>query len=392
MHARCQAYFILIGLCALVLASCTARTAVPTSTTLGGPPVKPPLATLSPQTTSQPVSTTALPAPLYFIAIDDGQVYRLERDGQTTRQLTAEASPVLSFDPAPNGTDLIYLIGDAEQRTVVLLSQGKRLELLYGAIERPIFDPSGEQILVRIADPEPGLIIGQDSAPPGIYAQQISGGRPSLVLADRPKPGAATGTSETFTPFDFSPTGNMLLLVRDAPDGLDQLGLYDPALGDVLRLPCCAYAWSPDRATLYVGGSSEASPSQSVIVRLPAAGGAPIPLAGSYASVDALYAEASGSLLGFIAPLDSPLGSEIIVDMQRISPDGATTRLRDKTYPLYNAAWATDGSGAVISLYVAGGADQPFALESLRWLPTNPAAPEIELAGRGDRLRFGKGP
>jgi hypothetical protein len=353
------------------------------------------VATPSPSTASvDPVGEGAspdgmtLPAPLYFVAFADGQVWRLERDGQTLTQITFEASPIIAYDLAPNGSDLVYLFQGDGQQVVAIIEGGERREMLYGDLAHPLFGPDGQQIYVRINDPEPGLIIGQETAPAGIYTQFITGGRPSLVLADRP---AADSTNiATVSPLTFTPAGNLLLLVTDMPSYNQAIGIFDPALGDMLRLPCCSFAFSADGTMLYTAGASAETPGTAQFVSVNAAGGAPMPLPPRFSTVGPFVITTEGSILAFTVPADEVQGQDPLMDLQRINVDGTVAPLRNSTYPLYNGVWSADGSGAVVALYQQGGAADPLTLEPLRWVPADPAAPEIELAGRGTQLQFGK--
>jgi hypothetical protein len=329
-----------------------------------------------------------LPAPLYFVAFADGQIWRMERDGQTLTQITFEASPILAYDLAPNGSDLVYLFQGDDQQVMAMIAGGERQEMLYGDLAYPLFGPDGEQIYVRINNPEPGLIIGQETAPAGIYSQFITGGRPSLVLADRL---AADGTNvATVSPLTFTPTAALLLLVTDMPSYKQAIGIFDPALGDILRLPCCSFAFSGDNTMLYTAGALAEDPGMAQFVRVNASGGAPTVLPARFFSVGPFEVTADDSILAFTVPLDHIEGQDPLMDLQRIGADGTVTPLRNTTYPLYTAVWALDGSGAVVAIYQQSGAADPLMLEPLRWVPADPAAAEVPLAGKGSQLRFGK--
>jgi hypothetical protein len=292
----------------------------------------------------------------------------------------------MAYDLAPKTNDILYLVKRDTEQVLVLLANGERQEMLYGQFENPLFDPTGEQFYVRISDPEPGLIIGQESAPAGIYTQFRTGGRPSLVLADRP---TATLTT-TVRPLAFTPAGILLLSVIDEPTYEQAIGIFDPALGDIQRLPCCAFAFSQDNTLLYTAGTTDYASGTAQIVRVAAGGGSPTSLPPQFFSIGPIVATANGDLLAFTVPTDHIAGQDPIMDLQRISAEGSVTPLRNDTYALYAAAWAADASGAVVSLYRQNGAADPLDLEPLRWLPADPAAAEVPLAGKGTQLRFAK--
>ena len=61
--------------------------------------------------TPQPQANFQLPAPVYLLR--EGQIWRLERDGTTQRQITHEPAPVNSFDVSPADDVLVYVSGNA---------------------------------------------------------------------------------------------------------------------------------------------------------------------------------------------------------------------------------------------------------------------------------------
>ena len=50
-----------------------------------------------------------LPAPLLFINAEDGQIWRVERDGRTLSPVTDEPAPITDFDVSPKDGALIYV-------------------------------------------------------------------------------------------------------------------------------------------------------------------------------------------------------------------------------------------------------------------------------------------
>ncbi|MEP7188819.1 MAG: hypothetical protein ABI901_06500, partial [Roseiflexaceae bacterium] len=72
------------------IATVTAPTSAPVPTATAPAP------TSAPQPTAQPTAAALLPAPVYLL--DNGQIWRMERDGQTRRQLTFESSDIYDFD------------------------------------------------------------------------------------------------------------------------------------------------------------------------------------------------------------------------------------------------------------------------------------------------------
>jgi len=131
----------------------TFTTVVPT---LEAAPSSAPPATNAPAPTVAPQPTAAaptalLPAPVYLL--DDGQIWRMERDGQTRRQLTFESSDILDFTIGATDNALAYVIGTGAASTLVLLDASGRTELMRGSVWGPQISPSGEQIAFERDEP-----------------------------------------------------------------------------------------------------------------------------------------------------------------------------------------------------------------------------------------------
>src|SRR3954471_2801228 len=164
-----------------------APTAVPQPTATV--PTVAPAPTTAPAPASTPEPTTApaalLPAPVYLL--DDGQIWRMERDGQTRRQLTFEASDIYDFDVGASDNALAYAVGDGEERTIVLLDRSGRTELIRGPVWGPQLAPSGEQIAIQIEERADGLpseyLQGFDN---GVWLLDRAGGQPQLLQASEP--------------------------------------------------------------------------------------------------------------------------------------------------------------------------------------------------------------
>ncbi|MEI7646371.1 MAG: hypothetical protein WCJ55_19030 [Chloroflexales bacterium] len=69
------------------------------------------------------------------------------------------------------------MTGDERRRTLVILDGGGRRELFVGEVSAPRISPDGQTLVARIDNPAPGLIVGQDTAPAGVWAFPIGGSR-----------------------------------------------------------------------------------------------------------------------------------------------------------------------------------------------------------------------
>src|SRR4051812_9088021 len=113
--------------------SAALTTAAPT---IEAPPTHAPQPPAAPQPTAAPAPTgVLLPAPVYLL--DGGQIWRMEHDGQTRRQITFESTDIFDFDIGATDNALAYVIGEAPERTIVLLDRSGRTELMRGPVWGP---------------------------------------------------------------------------------------------------------------------------------------------------------------------------------------------------------------------------------------------------------------
>lgn len=346
---------------------------------LGSPTVVTPVA---PTTPPAPSSTTmptraivaptpvepagAIPAPAYFIAADVGQVVRIEPDGRTLTQVTFEPITVVEFDVAATGA-LVFSTGEltANQRTLVAVDGSGRRELLTGAISAPRVAPDGQRVVFRLDDPPPGLIIGQESAPPGVWSAPLTGGRPSLVIADVPVDDVydAANPAWSYYPVAFSPDGSRLALYafdRDGP-GVPggELVLLGPGPEQVVRgFSCCEEErWSKDGSALHMGGGGPGPDVRYGLYRIDAATGAesavieaapdgPVPLVRAPRQFD------DGAIYAFVelAPAASfSWEYPFRPTLTRVAPDGSMTPLSPPLAAPSEVLWRDNPLGALLT-------------------------------------------
>lgn len=362
-------------------------TALPADTPTPAAPTADPLPT--PDPTPPAAAGPPLPAPLYYL--DGGQIWRLERDGLNRRQISFEATPIEAFEIAAQTDTLVYVIEDAGESVLVALDAGGRSELFFGAVSQPQISPDGAEILFRLDEATPGLIIGQDSAPTGVWITWRTGGRPGLVRADDPQPANLTPDQEVYvyTPTAWSPDGERLLIsgfnlaLAGFPGG-KAVALNRADQREVAFASCCEREeWSVDGAAITVAGGGPGPDVRYGLWRIDPATGAETALFPDQAATVPLVTAAQqlgdGNIYAFVE-----MGANITFDypfqpaMYRIAPDGALTQLRPETFTVQEALWADDASGAVI----ASGA----AL--LGWVPTD-GGPALDLPAAGSNLRWG---
>ncbi|NJM05692.1 peptidoglycan-binding protein [Candidatus Gracilibacteria bacterium] len=338
-----------------------------------------------------------LPAPLYFLDARDGQIWLLAADGDSKRQITFERLPIRDFAAA--GTTLVYVLEDTATKIVVLLGPGGRRELFSGPAAAPRIAPDASEVFYRVDEAVDGLIVGQDSAPTGIYRQGSNGGRPGLLHADE--------GDRHFSPLVLAPDGTRLLaLAIDNNVQIRQLaviGLGNPTQSTLLdQLLCCDASWSSDSAQIVIGSSAVSTAAGEIIygglwvidavngvattVIEPFVGSEAAP-ADAYLQFSAPYLFEDGSIAVFSAPGDYPLGSDLLQTLDRFTAGGERIVAGAEVFPLLSALWAPDGRGGVIVRYVPAGAAAPLEFQPLLWL-SDDGARQVELDGSGSALAW----
>ena len=349
----------------------TATPSVEQSTT--APTIFPTIASTVPPTAAP--SGTGLPAPVYLIANE--QVMRLEPDGNRLTQITYEPQPVYDLSVATDGT-LVYLTGN---ELVALDGRGRRTLLREQAISLPRISPDGQQIAYHLTNPAPGLVIGRNDSPDGIYLSQISGGRPSLLIADDPEPDVADFSHPAwrYLPVAWSPAGERLLLYAvmrpemGIPGG--EAVIIGPDELSVCTFSCCEEElWSIDGRDIAVAGGGPGPDVRFGLYLIDAASGAEkavlAPTATTIPLVRAPQRLADGAIYAFVelVPTDSYTWEYPFQPwMVRITNDGAITPLRGDSLPEpVVVLWDAQAHGALVQFATA---------DPLVWLPTDPTLP-----------------
>lgn len=337
-----------------------------------------------------------LPAPVYLLSPSAGQVLRIERDVMNYRQLTFERRPIHELAVPAQGGGFFYIVGDEEgERALVNLSGAGRRDLLSGKLSELAVTPDGRQAFFRLEDPEPGLLVGQDESPSGIWTTWIEGGRPSLVIADVPADGAFDPATPAwaYAPVAVSPDGRALAVFAYDQDGpgipggelviIDLTGQREPVRGP----SCCeSPVWHRDGHALYTAGGGPAPDTRYGLYRTHAATGAETPvLTGDGAAevplATAPFVGADGQLYAFV---DLVPAQELSWQypfqpaLSRISPDGTVTPLAPTIPTPVEVLWAPSASGALVSVFV----EDPERSTPLFWQPAD-GSPALTLAFDG---------
>jgi hypothetical protein len=372
--------------------SAPAPTAAPTS---APQPTSPPATAMpAPTATAAPLAAV-LPAPVYLI--DDGQIWRMERDGQTRRQVTFESSDIYDFDIGATDNALAYAVGDGEVRTIVLLDASGRRELITGPVWGPQIAPSGEPIAFQY-EARPDILPSQQPQEfdNGVWLIDRAGGQPELLQASEPisAEGNLIDAALQYSPRAWSPDGTQLLMDVYFPVGEGgYLAVKDMASGNVTEINqvCCEASWSADGASVIIAGGVHIQDAILGLWRADPRTGATTELIGPSEQagmplVTAARQLADGLIYAFLTITKDPSfeGKDKITP-QRVQADGSAQALRDQSYLLSGALWADDASGAI----VADTSDDPAEwFGRLSWLPLD-GGPALALAGRGSVMRWG---
>jgi hypothetical protein len=407
-----------IGLLALLLTGCGVVGSAPTTTpgpitvvppaTAPAATPLPPTETPSAATPTLPVQAELLPAPVYFIASADGQLWRVERDGVTLTQITRGEAPVVYYDVSPADGGLVYIsanslilsAGDGSGQQAVFSGPQDYPEdqAINNELTWPRFSPDGRRIAfgyggIQILDLDspmltPNVLLPSDPLP------DPNAGRPPTELRFYRQAIWSLDSTRLLVEFNYYPEGggwSVLLLNADGEGAL--VDLQPAPAGGLL---CCEPTWSLDSqsiyfATQYIGmvtpGLHRANAASGEVETLIGATGEP----GNetYSMVEQAEQLADGQLYYFLGTVQGfPTGSFTPLTMYRADAGaGNGTALRTDTHTLEEVLWAPDASGAVI-MQVGEGSVFPYH-GPLAWLPADGTA-AVELPADGTSLVWGK--
>ena len=306
---------------------------------------------------------SVLPHSFYYLGTDGSgltQVFRIEKDGKTQKQLTSETVNVGNYDVSPVDGSVAYVVN---HQLVSINADGSNRSMLVDGgtpdpdnqlgttITSPTFSPNGQTIAYGFK---------------GLNFYSILGGTSNLVL---PQKAAGDSTPpEMYFPQDYSPDGSKILITIAIPnsDGISS-GIFYPGPntivrftgGDGARICCNKQSWTSDSAALFVGNSSLGFLS-SGLWRIDAATGNTTTLipteagGGNYNFANAPYLAPDGQLYYFFVSASSAEGVTARPPLQvvRSAPDGVTGRavLNAENFQLMNEAlWAPDASFVIVA-------------------------------------------
>jgi hypothetical protein len=317
------------------------------------------------EATSTPVSEapSVLPHSFYFLGTDGSgltQVFRIEKDGKTQKQITSESVNVGNYDVSPMDGSVAYIVNN-QMLWIAADGSGRRalvdggpvdpINQIETSISNPIFSPNGQTIAYGYK---------------GLNLYAVSSDTSNLALAQ--KPGDASTPPEMYFPQKYSPDGTKILITIAIPnsDGIFS-GVFYPGPNTLVRFTggegariCCAeQGWTSDGSALFVGNSSLGFLS-SGLWRIDAATGNTTTLiatdagGGNFNFANMPYLAPDGQLYYFFASAPAPDGMLMRAPLQivRSAPDGVTGRavLNSENFQLMNEAlWAPNASFVVVA-------------------------------------------
>ncbi|MCJ7432006.1 MAG: hypothetical protein MUO77_00820 [Anaerolineales bacterium] len=314
---------------------------------------------------AQPPASSLLPRTLYFLNNDAAglaQVYRLEKDGVTLKQVTAEPVKVTEYDVSVMDGSVIYV---ANNQLLLINTDGSNRRVLVDGgvtdennpfltnIRSPVWSPNGQTIAYGHK---------------GLNFYSVATNQANRVLEDNIDD-VGNGflvPREMFWPEKYTADGSKLVITLGYYEGASA-AIYYPNGSALVRvnggdgaLICCGDTeWTTDGSAFYAANPSLGMFSPG-LWRVDSASGVVTTLLngdagnGTFNFADEPFLAPDGQLYYFFA--NQPAGQEFVsrvpVQLVRSAPDGVTGRvvLRQEPFNLMNEAlWSPDGSFVIVA-------------------------------------------
>lgn len=310
--------------------------------------------------TPEPEPAGLLPHSLYYLSNGSGnggvlQVFRMEKDGKTTHQITSEPTEVGNYGVSPVDGSVAYVVNN---QLVIINADGSGRRVLVdgGAVDEnnpfvarishPVFSPDGQT-----------LAYGYQ----GLNLYSLSTATNNLVIQNQidDSGGGFLFPKELYFPDKFSPDGRKLLVTLGYYEGASSafLDRQSNALtrlsGGEGALICCDQTkWSADSQSIYSANSAMGM-FNAGLWRVDAATGDVTTLISSDLTSSVFryagdpYLAPDGQLYYFFLEADMEYNMRTPLKLVRSAPDGVTGRtvVLDEPFDMMNEAlWAPDAS------------------------------------------------
>ena len=317
----------------------------------------------SPAASSLAPSGGSLPHTFYYLGADSAgltQVFRIEFDGVTQRQVTSETTSVSDYDVSlvdgsvayVANNQLLYINADGSERRVLV--DGGAVDPnnpFVSTVSSPVFSLDAQTLAYGYK---------------GLQIYSFSVDESELVIENQVDDlgGGLFVPRELYEPERYSPDGLKLLINLGYYEGASS-AIYYPSTNALVRLDGGEGAliwgdnteWSSDSSSIYA-----ASPSMGMfssgLWKVDAATGEVATLipgdagSGNYNAADEAYLASDGQLYFFFATFTQP-DVRPVLQLVRSDADGVTGRtvLSQADFQLLNEAlWAPDASFVVAAL------------------------------------------
>jgi hypothetical protein len=310
-------------------------------------------------------SAAPLPHTFHYLAPDSAgilQVFRVEKDGMTQRQITSETVSIDDYDVSLVDGSIAYV---ANNQLLLLNADGSNRRVLVEGGTVDLNNPFMSNISSPVFSPDGGtLAYGYQ----GLRMYSLATGDSDLIIENQVDDagGGLFVPRELYSPERYSPDGTKLLITLGYYEGASS-AVYNPATNALVRLEggegaliCCDETeWSTDSASIYAANPTMGMFS-SGLWKVDATTGEVTTLiqgdaGGSYNLADEAYLAPDGQLYFLFATVDAPEGIVTRAPLQlvRSAPDGVTGRtvLSSEDFHLLNEAlWAPDASFLVAAI------------------------------------------
>jgi len=345
--------------------------------------------------TATPESFT-LPAPLFFL--QNGQIWRMDTDANSTHQITHENNPIDSFDISING-EFVYtsnnhlLTCNMDGSNQQVLRAGPKLplmtdkleslnniEYITSAIHSPLWSPDGK----RIAFIENGLQImnletGQSNM---VWEHLLTSSAPILFESI----------------LSWSPEGKHLLvseytypIEKEYDRAISLLQLGGSMSRNISSIFGGTFAWNPVESELFLANSKFGTEHslmrctiETVSCQLIAEF---VPARWYFFYAHPFFRTDDERLLVFMGSANDPINPPEKFNLISLQPNGyGRNELRNDRYPIETTLWAPDGQGVLVHL--SQDINEAKA-GSIIWLSTNESPVVVLPLKEFSNLRWG---